>query len=125
MPDVILCVNIHKSCLEHCLPWQNGSLRDRALQQFNAVREIEKASLVVTWALPNLDLDAVETSGQLWPRGSLKRKKSPKMYVPMGSQNQRSMVYFENAETYLPQALGNATLHAKPGSSTAFFLLHD
>ena len=41
-----------------------------------------KANLVVTWALPHMDFDAVETSGQLWPRGSLKRKKVQKCMYP-------------------------------------------
>ena len=41
-----------------------------------------KANLVVKWALPHLDLETVETSGQLWPRGSLKRKKVQKAMYP-------------------------------------------
>jgi len=56
--------------------------------------------------------------------GFTQKEKGPKGYVPMGSQNQRPMVYFEDGETCLPQALGQATMHAKPESSTAVLLLH-
>ena len=41
-----------------------------------------KANLVVKWVLPHMDLETVETSGLLWPRGSLKRKKIQNLMYP-------------------------------------------
>ena len=42
----------------------------------------KKAQQVVDWVMPLLDLDLVESSGELWPRGSLKKKKIQQIMYP-------------------------------------------
>ena len=41
-----------------------------------------KAKQVVEWALPHLDMEQIESSGEIWPRGSLKRKKVREVIEP-------------------------------------------
>ena len=50
-------------------PWGEG-VAARQRRERN-----RKAKQVVAWALPHLDMERIESSGEIWPRGSLKKKK--------------------------------------------------
>ena len=69
----------------------------------------KKAQQVVDWVMPLLDLDLVESSGELWPRDSLiEKKENTTNHVPLDQKDFWPMVHHENCEIGMPKAVGCA-----------------
>ena len=57
-------------------PWGQGVAAKQRLERN------EKANQVVDWISPFLDFDRIESSGELWPRGSLKKRVVRDLFQP-------------------------------------------